>query len=368
VLVLGAGPSLDGFLEGLAARFGDLSGGGRPFKIVCVDTALSSLYARGIKPDLAVALESQHWNLSDFIGLGDWEIPVAMDLSALRATAEMLGGRPRFFFTPWTALSLFSRLRAAGLLPEEFPPLGSVGLSAAAIACRLSAGPIVAAGLDFSFTLDRTHARSAPAHLERLRRQTRFSGPLDPAGAFRKGCFAALSKTGEALRSSQAMQNYRDLFQREFAGPPDGSGRRGRIRDAAGPGLDLGLETLSVETACAVLAGGGPGGETRGAGPGKGAATAAVKDAAESMRGFVEAELAGLKLLRGILAGETAEGVEQLGGLLDRCGYLWAHFPDCAGAGGRRPAETDLGFLKRVRAEIDPFIAILEAALPWGNP
>ena len=233
-LVLGAGPSLDVFLDGLAARFGDLSGGGAPFKIICVDTVLSSLYQRRIKPDLAIALESQHWNLRDFIGLGGWKIPVAMDLSALCATGEMLGGRPRFFFTPWTTLSLFDRLRSAGLLPEEFPPLGSVGLSAAAIARRLTAGPIIVAGIDCSFTLDLTHARSSPAHLEKLRRQTRLSSLIAPAAAFGKGCHAAFSKTGEPVRSNKTMKNYRDLFQREFAGPCNGAGRGGRIRDVAG--------------------------------------------------------------------------------------------------------------------------------------
>jgi hypothetical protein len=357
LLVLGAGPSLDGFLDGLAARFGDLSetGAGRPFKIVCVDTALSSLYARRIKPDLAVALECQHWNLRDFIGLGGWEIPVAMDLSALCATAGMLGGRPRVFFTPWTRLSLFDRLRAAGLLPEEFPPLGSVGLSAAAVARRLSTGPIIVAGIDFSFTLDRSHARSAPAHLEQLRRQTRFRGLIDPAGAFRTGCYGTLSKTGEPVLSNQTMRNYRDLFQGEFAAPPGGP--PSRVWDVAGPGLDLGLETLSQEAACAVLAAGGAEGGRRERN------TVTVEDATKSVRGFMEAEAAALRQLRGILTGEIAEGPEPLEALLDRCDYLWAHFPDCAGAEGRRPEGTSLGFLKRVRAEIDPFITLYETAL-----
>ena len=56
-LVLGAGPSLDCVLDGLTAAFGDLSGTqGRPFRIICVDTALAALKERDIKPDLAAAL------------------------------------------------------------------------------------------------------------------------------------------------------------------------------------------------------------------------------------------------------------------------------------------------------------------------
>jgi hypothetical protein len=295
-----------------------------------------------------------------------------MDLSALRATGEMLGGHPRLFFTPWTALSLFSRLKSAGLLPEEFPPMGSVGLSAAAIACRLSAGPIIVAGMDFSFTLDLSHARSTPAHLEKLRRQTRLCSPIDPAGAFRKGCFAARSKTGETVRSNQTMQNYRDLFQREFAPRSGEAGRGGRIRDLAGSGLDLGLETLSVEAACAVLEGGATDGGAAGQGNGA-AATVNAKDTAKRMADFIRAEIAALQQLRGILtgvspAGETAAEVSsagdgQLGALLDRCDYLWAHLPGCAGTDGRRPGETDLGFLKQTRAEIDPFVKVWETAL-----
>jgi hypothetical protein len=262
--------------------------------------------------------------------------------------------------------------------------MGSVGLSAAAIACRLSAGPIIVAGMDFSFTLDLSHARSTPAHLEKLRRQTRLCSAIDPAGAFRKGCFAARSKTGETVRSNQTMQNYRDLFQREFAPRSGESGRGGRIRDLAGSGLDLGLETLSVEAACAVLESGGADGERGGrtegsmeeatAGRGNGAVTLTkVEDTAKRMAEFIRAEIAALQQLRGILVGvsptgETAAelssaGDGQLGALLDRCDYLWAHLPGCAGADGRRPGETDLGFLKQTRAEIDPFVKIWETAL-----
>jgi hypothetical protein len=143
----------------------------------------------------------------------------------------------------------------------------------------------------------------------------------------------------------------------------------------AGSGLSLGLETLGAEAACDLLARGGPG---TGAAPeaaarGKGApAAVSAEDATQLLRGFAEGELAGLKRLRGILAGDgagdrsgdgaTGGGPEQLEALLDRCDYLWAHFPDCAGTGGRRP-QTGLGFLKRVRAEIDPFIAIFETLL-----
>jgi hypothetical protein len=350
VLVLGAGPSLDGVLKGLRTAFGELPENPRPFRIMCVDTGLSSLYEWNLRPDLVVALESQHWNLRDFIGLASWEVPVAMDLSALPATAGLLGARPHLFFTPWTRLSLFGRLKTAGLLPETLPPLGSVGLSAVAIARRLSTGPVILGGIDFSFSLDQTHTRSAPAHLERLRRQTRFQGLIDGGAAFRKGCFTVPSKTGESVRSNQAMKNYRELFQREFA-------TSRRIRDIAGSGLPLGLRTLTAEEAYAVLAAGAAAGGARNTGERTTPHTTAL------VRAFVRRELESLTGLRGILTGEITAGTEQLEGFLDTCDYLWAHFPDYAGAEGKHPVLGDLGFLKRVRAEIDPFINLLQGVL-----
>jgi hypothetical protein len=75
---------------------------------------------------------------------------------------------------------------------------------------------------------------------------------------------------------------------------------------------------------------------------------------------FIEDELERLSELRSILSGLTrAENIEKI---IDDCDYLWAHFPECAGTGGQRPATADLSFLKRVRAEIDPFMKAFQLA------
>jgi hypothetical protein len=348
LLVLGAGPSLDGFLDTLAELMPADRAERRPFRIICVDTAIPNLKDRGIRPDLIVALESQHWNLRDFVGTRNWGVPLAMDLSALPATAEILGGPCYLFFTPWTEMRFFNRLHHAGLLPTQFPPLGSVGLSAVAIALKLSQGPVITSGIDFSFTLDSYHARSTPGHREKLRVQNRFKGVLNQAASFRNIAFAGQSKAGQAVRSDPAMRNYRDLFEREFAGEE-------RLKDIDGSGLPLGLSTLQPGEAAAIL--------LAGRRVPYDANTAATNVKTQQVRDFLLTEREALEKLRNILRGEQSATPQEFEDLLDYCDYLWAHFPECAAAGGSRPPATDISFLKRVRTEIDLFKKLLDRSL-----
>ncbi|MDR3201460.1 MAG: hypothetical protein LBT68_08360, partial [Spirochaetales bacterium] len=293
--------------------------------------------------------------LKDFIGSGGASVPVAMDLSALPATAECLGGDPLFFFTPWTDLRLFSRLKSAALLPPRLPPLGSVGLSAVSLAKELSKGPCVCVGLDFSFTLDKYHCRGSPTHGAFLRNSNRLTGLYPTAAAFRRGTARAVSKSGMAVRTDPALHNYKELFCREFGGSK-------RIFDIEGSGLPLGLQTLTLEEAVEKLCGVVPAAPA-GAPQKPSRAEAEQSSKKERLLKFMENERATLAELLDILTGKTQAAPGRLEHLLDEADYLWAHFPDCAGAGGRRPPGADIGFLKRIRAEADPFIRVLELAL-----
>ena len=343
VLVLGAGPSLDAVLDCLAPDPAVHARETRSFRIVCVDTSLSALRARDIPPDLVVALESQHWNLRDFVGLGGWNAPLAMDLSALPATKDTLGGELALFATEWAPLEFFTRLKAAGLMPETFPPLGSVGLSAVAVALRVSVGPLIVAGLDFSFTLDHYHARDTPSHRELLRRQNRLNSPINAAAAFRAGTFITCSKSGLPTRSDPALNTYRNLFEDEFSGTP-------RLYDIEGPGLSLGLNTLSMQAALALL---------RSAPPCPAQPPVPSRINTSSMSGFIQNEKAMLHSLKAMLCGAQAASSEELEALLLACDYLWAHFPDRAGkAPPAVPLAMDISFLKRVRVEIDPMLRL----------
>ena len=367
VLVLGAGPSLDSTLDELASFFGEeylskkAGSAQRLFKIICVDTCLPALHERGILPDLVVILESQHWNLRDFSGARGRKIDAVIDMSALPASARVLGGRRFFFATPWTHLALFSRLEKAGIMPEAFAPLGSVGLSAVALALKISSGPVLTSGIDFSYTIDAYHARSTPGHLDRLIKQNRFKSIINATSVFREGTFSAVSKNGNPVRSDPAMRKYRDLFEQEFSG-------KSRLFDISGPGLPLGLKKVPPAEACAILKNAEmpaqPAAFTVSAaadsGKGKNSSSFLHK---ETTSAFIANETETLKQLKNMLTGDTIPEPARLEEILDSADYLWAHFPDCAGAGGRRPPGTDISFLKRVRAEIDPFLKLWEALL-----
>jgi hypothetical protein len=241
VIVAGAGPSLDDWCRRHKSFEGAF--------VIAVDTALLPLLQRGIKPDLVVALEAQHWNLKDFAGVGGFSsaqaIPLAMDLSALPATARCLGAPPLLFWTRWTDLRIFTRL--AGFFPQmppPLPPLGSVGLSAVAIALGITSGDVITVGLDFSFTLDSYHCRGSPTHLAALRTSTRFSGNYPAAAAFSGNRFSTSSKSGALVQTDAALRQYRALFQAEFGGNP-------RVSDLESSGLPLGVQTLTMEEAAA---------------------------------------------------------------------------------------------------------------------
>ncbi len=342
LLVLGAGPSLDDFLEALPGNFAEKDD--RPFGIICVDTALSALKARNVAPDLVIALEAQHWNLRDFIGMGAGRIPLAMDLSALPETSRQLGSCTFLFTTPWAELSIFRRLRDSGLAPLSILPLGSVGLSAVFLALKISSGAVITAGLDFSFTPDGFHAKETPSWKDLRQKQTRFRSIILASLAFRKAACKITAKNGASVFTDPGLQNYRDLFQQEFSS-------ENRLRDINGSGLPLGVKTISVQDAVRLLSEGDTFAKA------DFSSTPDEKKHAKVTR-FIRGEHQLLLELRACLTGEKNPAPGELGQLLLKTDYLWAHFPDYAGKSAGTPAIHDLSFLKRVRAEIDPFLKI----------
>ena len=354
-IVLGAGPSLDATLDALSPYARETNPQRLKFKIICVDTALTALHERGIRPDLVVILESQHWNLRDFSGLRGKNIDAAIDLSALAASARVLGGRRFFFATPWTELALFRRLQAAGLLGDTFLPLGSVGLCAVAIALRATSAPVLVSGIDFSYSLDSYHARSTPSNLDMHNRQSRTRSLINVSAAFREGTFSVKGKNGEMVRSDPGMRSYAKLFEQVFGGEK-------RLFDIEGSGISLSIQTIPLDKALAILnknANGKNGAPSKTAHP-------AHTVQSDTITAFARQELDALDTLKKALSGESPLSSSRLTELIHYADYLYAHFPEYAGkqgGKGSQPELTDTSFLKRLRTEIEPFQKCWEMTL-----
>jgi hypothetical protein len=170
------------------------------------------------------------------------------------------------------------------------------------------------------------------------------------------------------------MRNYRNLFEEAFSASD-------RIYEIKGPGLFLGVRELSLEEAVTVLFRK----EKNTEGTFITVSQKSTKKLAsiqphenqnqenqnqenqnqekqDSLKKFIQNEKDKLLKLRDILIGKAALEASETEALLDFCDYLWAHFPECAAAGGSRPPSTDLSFLKRVRAEIDAFLKLWDEA------
>jgi len=365
VLVAGAGPSLDEVLDRLFTSYPEITNKEkRPFRIICVDTALQSFLSRAIPVDLVIALEAQIWNLKDFIGYGNAEFALAMDLSAHPDTIHV-ADTSYFYFTPWTELAFLSRLEQTHLLPPPIPPLGSVGLTATYIALRVTQGPVYIAGLDFSFTTELYHAKSSPGYQQFYCKQTRLAPLSSVTSSFKQYISKQVDKNGRPILTDRALQRYQELFIREFAGNL-------RLKDIRPWGLDLQIQQGTLEELLNYSAdhsmsndnSGRVGFKVAEVDGSKAAETggdiATINEKAAVLQALLADELASLQRLRAILSGEAPAAAGELDRLLDYCDYLWAHFPECAAAGRRRPGTDDISFLKRVRAELDYFIKLVE--------
>jgi len=231
IVVTGAGPSLEGSLEAILRIR-------RRVRLLAADTSLPALRTAGLRPDWACVLESQVHNLDDFVPAFDPSLTLLCDLTASPTVLHRFPRRA-FFATRFHPLELFRRLEHHRILPTPLAAVGSVGVTAVQLALRMTPGPVLLAGLDFSYRPGKTHARGTPAHLAPLRTSRR----LRPPGM---NAFEALllrprlllpGRTGEQLTSDLVLRSYAVQLQRLVEGS-------GRVYDLAGAGLPCGAVPL----------------------------------------------------------------------------------------------------------------------------
>lgn len=388
ILVCGAGESLEELTSIVCEKSANGKNAARAindtFFVLAVDAALPALTTAGIGIDAAAATESQLAIEKAYIGL-DAPIKSAankrpfffFDLSSRSSLARRIIKKSNFnqdqkkaaasfYFSEFDKNAFIGRLQNEGLLPQIFPPLGSVGLTAVHLALRLRKNdsvPVCVMGLDFSFSAGKTHARGTAQSKALLAQSNRLRPAQNIAAAFGPGSQKIIGKNGAALWTSKNLLGYAALFRDYFKGAKN-------LYDIGQSGIDLGLEKKRLSDFFTKRAASNdlwPSSHAAASNdfwPSK-AADFSAAERVQKVRQFLRKELEDLRALADLLSnGEAAKSRDksialdkQILAALDGREYLYLHFPDGT------EAKADKAFLTRVRAQIDFFAKDIETAL-----
>ena len=130
-------------------------------RIIAVDTALPALLASGIRPDLAITIDSQIHSYHHYLCAGLPDLPVATDLSVHPAVVRQLGGIiPTVSDHPLHTLLV----HLGAQLPYVDLRAGNVTQAAVDLAVRCGARSIELVGADYSYPDGLAYARGTYLH------------------------------------------------------------------------------------------------------------------------------------------------------------------------------------------------------------
>ncbi len=352
ILVCGAGESLDSTpLEQFGSTF-----------VIAVDAAVPSLVKRGIRIDAVVALEGQFVIQKAYIGCERQlkKTILIADIASRPSVLRAFHGRTVWMASRFTEAAYLDSMKEQGIIQNFVQPMGSVGLAAAFCALVLretSAIPVYITGMDFSYSIGRTHARGTPAQDRILSESTKLSSSGNYGAAFSAAGFFVSDKNGDKMATGKAMKSYADNFAQTFSQIPN-------MYDIGEYGIPLGLQRLDASKLCRHISSSPQ-------------ATGMLHDKElprllssgsgsrrEKLISYCTAEQQALLEARDLLVNGEASKYrnekpldEQLASLLAKREYLYLHFPD-----GYRFSPSP-AFLKRVRAELDYFLKQMQNAL-----
>ncbi|WP_211227871.1 motility associated factor glycosyltransferase family protein [Spirochaeta cellobiosiphila] len=214
--------------------------------LLAVDTALPILAAAQLRPDAILALESQFYNLYDFYGSLDLDIPIIADISSYPPLLRYYKG-PKYFITShFASIDLLIRIKSNAIASFDIPPLGSVGVAALWFAQYLSKGPIFVSGFDFAYKRGKSHAKEAPGHKLLLNQHTRFVNLGNYEAAINRPFLSMMDKNGNICNSDLILEGYRNNF---FALCE----KSDNVYDLSNMGLDLGIPQVSTTEVINIL-------------------------------------------------------------------------------------------------------------------
>ncbi len=235
VLVTGAGISLEKTLEDLCNfRIRD------QFYIIATDTSLPTLLSYSVYPDSVCILESQMYNIRDFIGSIPLKCSVLCDITAHPQSFFINKGPMYLFSSTFSHNSLFKRMSSKGILPKQIPPLGSVGIAALEIAASITTYPVYYTGLDFSYLPGKTHARGTEIHKHTLAAWNRLRANSMYPSSILPRSFALKDNFGNPCRSNIVLQSYAETAKERLKG-------KNHCYNLASFGLSTGGESISID-------------------------------------------------------------------------------------------------------------------------
>lgn len=356
IIVCGAGESLDNFIKQIKnSTFRN------KLYILAVDAALPCFLSNNIFPDAVVSLECQKAIEKAFYCAKDSKITLFCDISSRPQIRDILNSKTVYFSTKYASSTFLEKLEEEKIIPSCMPPMGSVGLAALELALELRQNEdikIFISGLDFSFSLGRTHATFSPAHRERLNQCNRLKTVENYDAAFKEGAFSFAKNNGKVLFTDKALFSYAEQFIDRFS-------KTKNLFYCTKSGIDLKLPQLNISE------------ETINKNSADTRQTKKYIDKAElnsntlnqklciKIKQFYETEKNTLKAIKDLLSKGNASIYrntdlsldQQLYSLIKPRDYLYLHFAD-----GYR-FSMDTSFLKRVKAEADFFLKDIQFAL-----
>ncbi|MCR4821717.1 MAG: DUF115 domain-containing protein [Treponema sp.] len=353
ILIFGGGESIEKTVEALPKE--ELE---KCF-ILCVDAAAPALKERKIRIDAVCAVEGQVAIEKAYIGGGAKNSILIADMCSRREVTFHTDRPLTYFASKYIQADFLNKLSQKNYFPPFIPPLGSVGLTATCLALLLRKDfntPLFISGLDFSYSLGRTHTKNTPAHIARLIKTDRFTPVENYPAAFKTGAKILKGKNNIPVFTDTGLEAYSKSFIDAFRNLPN-------IYDCGQQGIDLGLSLLSPEKLSAYL----KSLENKTFNTEQYLNEKAENEKSkEEILAFLEEEEKALNRIKELLVhGKDVESCsmtleEELKKLIGAREYLYLHFPD-----GYKCNVKDLSFLKRVRSQLDFFLKDIKQGIKF---
>ncbi len=340
IIVVGAGESSVETLKKITRNRND-------FFIIAVDAALKTLKALKISPDAAVCEEAQSIISRAFTGCSKDFRYLFVSTTATN-TVIRINPEKNIFYTPlFTDVGFLKELEVKGILKSVQLPLGSVGLSATQIALNIRKDeniPVFVTGLDFSYSIGKTHAANSFHDSMRRASSTKIKSFENFSASFGNDSTKFYGKDGNISVTTTALSGYAKLFSYKFSGTKN-------LFDAGKSGINLGLPQKSPDENIENSA------QSKNPAEEIFYAENSEKISAK-IKIWLETEKIALDELKSIFTGKSKLSVnernEKIRELLKNREYLYLHFPDSY------KLDFSQSFLNRIRIEIDYFTKIID--------